>query len=414
MDIYKALCSCSDLFTRFGGHPQAAGLTLPFDKLDELIERLDRWLRDNVPADCWIPEIEYDLECCLKDMDAPFVAALGALQPCGYGNPSPVFRTVPAQVMEKRSCGTNGAHLQLTLMQEGCQLRSIYFGGGALAGELPNELDALYAPEIHVWKSFTSVQLQIKALKNIDAMAVLASKIPSEDYLQRDFLTKILYNGSIIHDGADDCSENGVKAVSPEALRELLKDPQGTLIVCADLGQAGELLKALDGIAPDLAFGNAPGDPRRFNALWCYPAEPVPAGWKRVVFLASPVLAAPEGAERFRVDALPSWFQTLPDVDGLRGLYMSAKKLSRTPAVSRPDFGQLCERMAVETGLTHAAATAGALALHDLGLMEFDPSASGFSFRVFNHKTNLDDSAVWRLLSTWRQRAAQSTEVCHE
>lgn len=62
VDIYMALCSCADLMIRFGGHRQAAGLTIEQKNVPELIERLDAYLREHTCPEDYIPEAEYDLE----------------------------------------------------------------------------------------------------------------------------------------------------------------------------------------------------------------------------------------------------------------------------------------------------------------------------------------------------------------
>ena len=62
VDIYAALCTCADLMIRFGGHRQAAGLTIEEKHVPELIERLDAYLREHTRPEDYIPEAEYDLE----------------------------------------------------------------------------------------------------------------------------------------------------------------------------------------------------------------------------------------------------------------------------------------------------------------------------------------------------------------
>ena len=61
VDIFAALSSCADLMIRFGGHRQAAGLTILEEKVPELIARLDDYLAAQVPPGEYIPEAEYDL-----------------------------------------------------------------------------------------------------------------------------------------------------------------------------------------------------------------------------------------------------------------------------------------------------------------------------------------------------------------
>lgn len=66
VDIYAALCSCADLMIRFGGHRQAAGLTIEEKHVPELLTRLDQYLREHTRPEDYIPEAEYDLELPLS------------------------------------------------------------------------------------------------------------------------------------------------------------------------------------------------------------------------------------------------------------------------------------------------------------------------------------------------------------
>ncbi len=40
--MYEEMCKCGDLFLKFGGHPMAAGLTLPKEKVAEFTDRINR------------------------------------------------------------------------------------------------------------------------------------------------------------------------------------------------------------------------------------------------------------------------------------------------------------------------------------------------------------------------------------
>ncbi len=63
--LLDALESCSELFTRFGGHSHAVGCALPVERLPELRARLDAYARLRlVPAD-FVPVLEYDGEISL-------------------------------------------------------------------------------------------------------------------------------------------------------------------------------------------------------------------------------------------------------------------------------------------------------------------------------------------------------------
>ena len=103
MDIFAALTAAGEHLMRYGGHRQAAGLTLAREALEPFKAALEAYLQSNVPAETWVPALEYDLEVTLDALDVYAVAALEGLQPTGMGNPAPVFRA-------RANAGKRAAH----------------------------------------------------------------------------------------------------------------------------------------------------------------------------------------------------------------------------------------------------------------------------------------------------------------
>ncbi len=89
--LLQALESMPELFTKFGGHKQAAGVTLPADRVEEFRERLRAYAADRLtPAD-FERELCIDAEISMAEINDQSVADVLRLAPFGYGNPSPVF-----------------------------------------------------------------------------------------------------------------------------------------------------------------------------------------------------------------------------------------------------------------------------------------------------------------------------------
>jgi len=98
--LLEALESCSELFTRFGGHSHAVGCALPVERIPELRLRLDRYARQRLTPKDLIPVLEYDAEVSLDDVRHDFWLALQRLEPFGSGNPVPVFVARNAQLIQ--------------------------------------------------------------------------------------------------------------------------------------------------------------------------------------------------------------------------------------------------------------------------------------------------------------------------
>src|SRR4030095_1772914 len=91
-DLLSALESCKDVFLKFGGHKQAAGVTLEESRVPELRHRLTRWANDVLGPEDLVPRLRIDAPLGLREIDGDVLEGLARLGPFGAGNPKPVFR----------------------------------------------------------------------------------------------------------------------------------------------------------------------------------------------------------------------------------------------------------------------------------------------------------------------------------
>ena len=89
--LLNALESCAELFSRFGGHAHAVGFALPEDRVPALREKLEAYARQHLTAEDFVPEMIYDAEISLGDINEKLYAQLQKLEPFGMNNPQPVF-----------------------------------------------------------------------------------------------------------------------------------------------------------------------------------------------------------------------------------------------------------------------------------------------------------------------------------
>ncbi len=362
VDIHAALTAVQEHLVRFGGHKQAAGLTILAEKVPAFAAALDDYLFENIPAETYVPSEDYDLEVAFSELGDVFVESLEAIQPTGMGNPAPVFRAC-AEVREARAVGRDGAHLKLRLMQENTLLDAIRFREGNRAGECVGEQDLLFTPKINSYMGRTSVQLELKALNPRDNLTRIYANIQNEPRLIRRFLTDILYNRHY----PDNLKKAEVQDVN--VLRESLKDSvQGTLIVADDFEAAKRIIYTLDGVTLDLTVGVYPDDPRAFNAIAVCPAGKIPAGYRCCISAGSVPDAG--SVEHLNADLLRgAWRDELPDVDELRELYKALRRMLARPLYSRT-LENIENALSEEAGCSGIKALAGLFALHDMRLAD--------------------------------------------
>ncbi|MBQ9010044.1 MAG: hypothetical protein IJ088_12060, partial [Clostridia bacterium] len=165
IDIHKILSAASDLFIRFGGHAQAAGLTVRQEMLPAIQKRLDEIIRENVDQSVYIPVQEYDLEVRPVELSDDFVEAFEVMQPVGFGNTSPVFYLPGIEVSDARCLGKDNLHLRMTIGDENRKMLAIWFRKGHLLGTLPQNADMIASMYINEWRGQRSVQCDVGALK---------------------------------------------------------------------------------------------------------------------------------------------------------------------------------------------------------------------------------------------------------
>jgi single-stranded-DNA-specific exonuclease len=123
-DLLGALEHCGDLFTRFGGHRHAAGLTIDAGRLKALRTRITEYADDRLGPDQLTPRLRVDCGLRLDAITPAVVDGLRAMEPFGAGNPRPVFQAGPVElangprVMKSR-------HLSMALRQNKRVFRAV-------------------------------------------------------------------------------------------------------------------------------------------------------------------------------------------------------------------------------------------------------------------------------------------------
>lgn len=89
VDLYQLVKDQSYLLHRFGGHPFAAGLSLPVENLSLFREAINQRLRQTVDVNTLVPTVTADIVVTVADLGKGLFAELKLLEPCGMGNPVP-------------------------------------------------------------------------------------------------------------------------------------------------------------------------------------------------------------------------------------------------------------------------------------------------------------------------------------
>ncbi len=123
-DMLSALEACSDMFLRFGGHRQAAGVTLEASRIPELRRRLGAWAGERLGPEDLVPRLRIDAPLSLREITGDVIEGLARLGPFGAANPKPVFRAAPVELLETPR-RIKDRHLALLFRQQGRAFRGI-------------------------------------------------------------------------------------------------------------------------------------------------------------------------------------------------------------------------------------------------------------------------------------------------
>jgi single-stranded-DNA-specific exonuclease len=162
-NLHAALLSCGDLLERYGGHHMAAGLTIRRGRLEAFRERFGDVARQALGPDDLGPEQRVDLEVGIPEITRDLERLCRYLEPCGQGNPSPVFGVRGVRFMNRSIVG-NG-HLKGALDDGTNRLWAIGFQWADRVPWLGDGLvDAAFRIECDEWNGLSSLQARLCAL----------------------------------------------------------------------------------------------------------------------------------------------------------------------------------------------------------------------------------------------------------
>ncbi len=165
IDLFQALKACDDLFMRFGGHRQAAGLTMLCSNMPAFRQRFEQAVRGQLQGSVLLPQAPYDTDMTLEQVTVETAEELDRLAPFGIGNPAPAFLMENLTLASSRAVGAEGKHLKCTLSKGKTARDAIAFGMGEQQAGLPPTLDAVVRININAFQGRVSAQCQVSALK---------------------------------------------------------------------------------------------------------------------------------------------------------------------------------------------------------------------------------------------------------
>ena len=166
-NMLAALDSCGDAMIRFGGHKQAAGLTLESARIRELRSRVNDYADERLQPDDLRPRIWLDGALGFRSINEQLVSEMTKLAPFGAGNPRPVFRASRVEVIDGPR-RIKDRHLKMAFRQDGRVMRGVAWRAierETFVTEHRSAIDLAFSLEQDTWNGERYMHLSVADFK---------------------------------------------------------------------------------------------------------------------------------------------------------------------------------------------------------------------------------------------------------
>lgn len=178
--MFEELSRCREYLTKFGGHPMAAGLSLPEENVEAFREALNK--QTTLKEEDLIPRVSFDMVLPLEEISIGLIRQFEKLEPYGKGNGKPSFALKDVRITRGTLLGASKNVLKLMVHTDtaGGSFTAMLFqnsqaflealdekyGNGAaqnmLRGQKEYIMDFIFYPDINVYNGMESIQLMIQ------------------------------------------------------------------------------------------------------------------------------------------------------------------------------------------------------------------------------------------------------------
>lgn len=166
--LLDGLTACADLFESFGGHAQAAGLSIRRENVDELRRRLNEHARAFIPEAGCDPVVEIDAEISSNALDLALAEEVAKLEPFGAAWQHPVFATRDFRLARDPQV-LKGRHFKFHLAgADGREQEALWWGAAENETATPRAgqgIELAYTVETNTWRGATRLQLIVKDMR---------------------------------------------------------------------------------------------------------------------------------------------------------------------------------------------------------------------------------------------------------
>ncbi len=197
LHMYEALNACREHILQFGGHSQAAGLSVRVEELENFKRAFAEVAASTLtPAD-YVPKVKVEMELPPEEVTFELVDELAKLEPFGMANPKPLFGVRGIRGRAPQAIGKEGQHLRFQVGAENAPLTALLWNRSDYVGIINSEvIDMVYSPAVNEWQGNCSLQCMVDSIAPADGERIFPEREQLVDIYK--FLYQIQQNEDYI------------------------------------------------------------------------------------------------------------------------------------------------------------------------------------------------------------------------
>lgn len=247
IDIFEVLKSEKKNYLKFGGHVQAAGLTIKKDKFEQVNENLEKYL-SGFSDGIFIKTEVYDAEIEPDEITGIFLNDLSLMEPFGEGNPTPVFLIKDAVIAEEKLIGKNEEHIKFKVQKNGASINAVKFFDKEMHGNVL--CSVLGQIQLNSFDNMPQILADIITEKN----SLDNSFNKNENEYMRSFISEAVYFAKYMDSDIRDKAVNDCCTFKKMIEESLKKGALGTCLAVNSI--CGLRTAVVEGLAKEMTVCN--------------------------------------------------------------------------------------------------------------------------------------------------------------
>ncbi|SET66996.1 single-stranded-DNA-specific exonuclease [Salinibacillus kushneri] len=169
-NLFENCMEIKDRFISFGGHAQAAGMTVAVDEISPLRNNLSELANKKLSKTDFQPILTIDKQMNMREISVELIHEIEQLAPFGMGNPKPLFQLAEKDPKEIRLIGANQNHLKMNFQEDTKIIDAVGFGMGHLYTRISPHAKISIVGELSIneWNGHKKLQIMMKDLEILE------------------------------------------------------------------------------------------------------------------------------------------------------------------------------------------------------------------------------------------------------